>query len=118
MNDVTTEQKLQLVQQIRAKYNENRYDMYNREQILYGRAAQNHQRPESSKMPSSFRFRLLLSVILVVLLYAMDVNEISLAGITTEKIAEMISADYENRIDEWVASFSSAIVRFENIEPR
>ena len=30
------EQKLQLVQQVRSRYQENRYDLSNRERILYG----------------------------------------------------------------------------------
>ena len=39
MSNVSTEQRLRLVQQVRSRYNENRYDMYNRERILYGRAS-------------------------------------------------------------------------------
>lgn len=110
MSDVTTEQKLQLVQQIRSRHNENRYDMYNREQILYGRAAQFYGSPESSelpKAPSSFRLRFLLAILLFAVVVAMDINEINLAGITTEKIAEVISADFEEKFDEWVAAFLS-----------
>ena len=36
MSEITTEQRLQLVQQIRERYRNNKYDMKCREQILYG----------------------------------------------------------------------------------
>ena len=39
MSNVTTEQKLQLVQQVRSRYHEDQYDMSNRERLLYGRSS-------------------------------------------------------------------------------
>ena len=38
MSDVTMDQKLQLVQQVRARYHEDQFDLSNRERILYGRS--------------------------------------------------------------------------------
>lgn len=110
---MTTEQKLRLVQQVRSRYNENRYDMYNRERILYGRAVP--PEPELAEEPgaadppsgfSSFRFRLLLAVLLFAAVIAMDINGIELGGITSDKILEAISTDYEEKIDEWAAALS------------
>lgn len=113
MSNVNMEQKLRLVQQIRSRYDENRYDMYNRERILYGRAAPVSRETdgdmEGGELPSglsSFRLRLLLAVMLFAVVVAMDVNEIDVAGVTTEKILEVISIDYEDKIDEWVAALS------------
>lgn len=117
MSNVTTEQRLRLVQQVRSRYNENRYDMYNREKILYGRASYPEEldpavagmEPMDPSMPvSTFRLRLLLAVLLFAAVVAMDINEISISGVTAEKIVEAISMDYEDKIDEWVAAFSQS----------
>lgn len=116
MSDVTTEQKLQLVQQIRSKHSENQYDMYNREQILYGRGAQSfrgQEYPEAPKIPSSFRLRLLLAILLFSAVIAMDVNEVKIAGVNMKKIAEIISEDYEDKFDEWITTFSSVLINTE-----
>ncbi len=118
MSNVSTEQRLRLVQQVRSRYNENRYDMYNRERILYGRAsypeelepgdpAVSGMGPMDPSMPvSTFRLRLLLAVLLFAAVVAMDINQIDVSGVTAEKIIEAISMDYEDKIDEWVAAFS------------
>ena len=107
MSDVTTEQKLQLAKQIRSKHNENCYDMYNRERILYGQATQHShyvEEPELSAVPSSFGLRFLLALVLVAIVIIMDVNEMDFYGITSEKIIEVISVNYEDEIDEWINS--------------
>lgn len=104
------EQKLQLVQQIRSRYNENRYDMYNRERILYGRTSpEAWELPGTTEFPSRFsslRMRFLLAVLLAAAVIAMDVNGIQVGGVTSEKILEVISMDYEEKIDEWVETLS------------
>lgn len=113
MSDVTMERKLQLVQQIRSRYNEDQYDLYNRERILYGRTNAGVPRlsgePGDAELParfSSFRMRLLLALLLVAAVIAMDVNGIEVGGVTSDKILEVISMDYEEKIDEWVETLS------------
>lgn len=129
------EQKLQLVQQVRARYHENQYDLSNRERLLYGRtsyapdgtgkayafgnAGQNSYRenygggyeddPYPGESPFSlFRLRFLMALLLLAGMIFMDKNDIKVAGITTETIYEMISADYEDKIEDWVETFSSS----------
>lgn len=119
MNSTTTEQKLRLIQQIRSRYRENRYDMYNREQILYGRAAYPDDleygrdtdgslldEPGYPEHVSGFRIRLFLAALLFAALVAMDVNGITIGSISAEKVMEVISVDYEEKIDEWVEAVS------------
>lgn len=114
MSDVTMERKLRLVQQIRSRYNQDQYDMYNRERILYGRTNPPEVRPfpgdpDNAELPvrfSAFRMRMLLAVLLAAAVIAMDVNGIEVGGITADKILEVISMDYEDRIDEWVETLS------------
>lgn len=107
------ERKLQLVQQIRSRYNEDQYDLYNRERILYGRTSPEARilpgNPGDAEFParfSAFRMRLLLAVLLAAAVIAMDVNGIQVGGVTSEKILEVISMDYEEKIDEWVETLS------------
>lgn len=112
MSDVTTERKLQLIQQIRSRYKEDRYDMSNRERILYGRESvrpwdENEDDPEWERPPqSSFRLRVLLAVLLFAAVVAIDTNGTSLFGITAEKVYQIISEDYEDKIEEWVETLS------------
>lgn len=114
MNDVTMEQKLQLIRQVRSRYHENQYDLSDREQLLYGRPSYKDydgykDDSEGSAPPgpvSSFRLRFLAALLLLVLFILMDRNDRDVAGITTEKIYEMISADYEDEITEWMETMS------------
>lgn len=116
MSDVTMEQKLQLIRQIRSRYNEDQYDMCNRERILYGRSS-----PRENKLPvsgdgeeeapahgSSFKLRLVVALLFFFTVVIMEANGMSVAGITTEKIYQVISADYEEKIDEWVETFAAS----------
>jgi len=118
--DVTTEQKLRLVQQVRSRYQEDQYDLSNRERILYGRSSM----PPETKYVSTyrdlydepvepadgavsfFRLRLLAAVFLLAAVIIMDKNDIKVAGITTEQIFQAISADYDEKIEEWVEAVS------------
>ena len=58
-------------------------------------------------MPSSFRIRLFLAVFLVLTVIVMDKNDRTVAGITSEKIYEVISADYEEVLETWVEGLSA-----------
>ena len=123
MSDATMEQKLRLVQQVRSRYQEDQYDLSNRERILYGRTSISPERaagygsyyddyyPEGAlpgEGASSFRLRLFLAMFLVMLVIVMDVNGIAVAGITTEKIYQVISADYEEVLETWAEAIASA----------
>lgn len=113
MKNVNSEQKLQLIQQIRSRYNEDRYDMRDRERILYGRESvrpweEDGTDPEQELPQSSFRLRVLLAVLLFAVVVTIDTNGTSLWGLTAEKIYQIISADYEDKIEEWVETLSQA----------
>lgn len=111
MKDVTTERKLQLIKQIRSRYSEDRQDLSNRERILYGRESvrpweEYPDDPEQEMPQSSFRLRVLLAVLLFAAVVTIDTNETSLWGITAEKVYQIISEDYEDKIEEWVETLS------------
>ncbi len=127
------EQKLQLVQQVRSRYQENRYDLSNRERILYGRTSEDSDAAEQAylnrkfcyyekpyvssdaygdrgpgegEFVSFFKLRMWIALFLVTAVIVMDRNGTEIAGITTEKIFQVISADYEEVIETWAATIS------------
>lgn len=120
MSDTTIEQKLQLVRQVRSRYHENQYDLSNRERILYGRSSVIPERESYASpydedydgmlpegRPLSFmKIRLWIALFLVAAVIVMDRNGMSVAGITSEKIFELISADYEEIIASWAETLS------------
>lgn len=110
--------KLQLVQQVRSRYHENQYDMSNRERIMYGRTSV-FDRPDYDEytLPnsgsdddslSSFKLRLFIALVLFGVIVFMDRSHISIGGITSEKLYGMISADYEEKIEDWVEAMSDS----------
>ncbi|MCI9188594.1 MAG: hypothetical protein HFH84_03020 [Lachnospiraceae bacterium] len=123
MSDITMEQKLRLVQQVRSRYHENQYDLSNREQILYGKTSaglqnedalrygepyyENTVRPEEASF-SFLKFRMWIALFLVTAVIVMDRNHMEVAGITAEKIFEVISADYEEVIETWAEALTGA----------
>ena len=123
MSDFTTmEKKLQLVQQVRSRYNENQYDMSNRERILYGRTSA-AGRPDYNRslyydenvLPdsegdsvSSFKLRFFIALVLFGIVVFMDRSHVAIGGISSEKLYGMISADYEEKIEDWVEALSNS----------
>lgn len=114
MRDVTTEQRLRLVQQVRSRYHENQYDLSNRERILYGKS---FIKEPSGSMPqedsdidpkpfSSFKIRLVIAVLLGAAVITMDRNNTKIAGITSEQIYQAISADFEQNIEKMITAMS------------
>lgn len=112
---MTTEQKLRLIQQIRSRYNENQYDMSNREQIIYGKSIpremfeetkQENPDGDAKTVLSSFKLRCMLALLLVAAMIFLDRNHIKIAGITSDQIYQAISADFEDNIEKMVAALS------------
>lgn len=110
------EKKMQLVQQIRSRYHENQYDMSNRERIMYGRTSV-FDRPDYNEdtLPdpedgslSSFKLRFFIALVLFGVIVFMDRSHIAIGGITSEKLFGMISADYEEKIEDWVEAMSDS----------
>ncbi len=123
MSDFTTmEKKLQLVQQVRSRYNENQYDMSNRERLLYGRTSaagkpdynqslyydENVLPDSEGDSVSSFKLRFFIALVLFGIVVFMDRSHVAIGGITSEKLYGMISADYEEKIEDWVEALSNS----------
>lgn len=125
MGTITTDQKLRLAQLIRAESQDNRLRMRSRERILYGTAKSDadalplyHKGYQSGKegskkelyaleepapmqeevFPSSFKFRLVLAVVLFAGFLILDAGGGSLFGITTTMIQEEVNKDFDTGI--------------------
>ncbi len=102
MGDITVEQKLQLIHQIRSEYNRNQNDIRNREQILYGRTGINSYQPnyqDVTTKPTSFKARILIAISVLVIIIILDIRQESVLGITTSKIFSEIARDMEIEIE-------------------
>ena len=115
MSNVTTEQRLRLIQQVRSRYHENQYDLSNRERILYGKSftgetpgKTDQEVSDADARPpfSSFKLRLVVAILLGAAVISMDRNQTKIAGITSEQIYQAISADFEENIEKMVAAMS------------
>lgn len=110
------EKKLQLVQQVRSRYHENQYDMSNRERLMYGRTSifdmpdydEDTLLGSEEGSLSSFKLRFLIALILFGIVVFMDRSHIAIGGITSEKLYGMISADYEEKIEDWMEAMSNS----------
>lgn len=99
MSNLNTEQKLQVVQQIRSQYAKNKYDMQNRERILYNYPVKYPVRDCSAeaKEISTLKIRILVTVILVILVIGLDVLNVKPKGLDMEKVFQMIGENcFEN----------------------
>lgn len=131
MGNVSTDQKLQLVQMIRAENQDNRLKMRSREKMLYGTEI-NHEVDElplymkgyysgrtekelntidnskekiNSFSFSSFKLRLVLAVILFAGFLMLDAGYGSIPGFTTKQLHEEINKDFDNGLESIVFDF-------------
>lgn len=113
MGDISTQQKLQLTRQVRERYYQNRQDLGQREQLLYGRPLSYFEdEPASgygevsdyadygsrygggSERAGTLGLRVLLAAVLICLLALADRRGDTLFGLTSRQIGEYIRSDY------------------------
>ncbi len=129
MGKFSTDQKLQLVQKIRAESQDNQLRMRSRERLLYG-GRQEEELPLYSKgyhdyargsrelyaleegtdhaetgSFSSFKFRLVIAAFLFTAFLLADSGSGSIAGFSTAEVLEEINKDFDTGLDEVVFDF-------------
>lgn len=123
MSDISVEQRLELVKQVRSKYYENQSDMMNREQILYGKAFPKNQEiirnprdtvdfyqrnidteseGEGIFKDGTLKIRYALAAVAFITIVLLDKSEKTLAGISMNDVFTSIQTDYEETIENWV----------------
>ena len=131
MGKVSTDQKLQLVQRIRAESIDNRMRMRSRERLLYGTEAKAEDEIPlygkyhdfgdrrgkelyaleeadgfGAQAPfSSFKLRLVLAAILFTVFLVADADGGTIAGISTAAVREEINKDFGSGLDEVIFDF-------------
>ncbi|MDE7252568.1 MAG: hypothetical protein K2O32_06460 [Acetatifactor sp.] len=116
MSDIPVTKKLELIKQIRSRYQQDRYDMFHRERLLYGRTtpipAENDEFVEADtgeeESFSTFPLRVLVAVGLFVMIVLCDMSGKSFLGIQASQCFSAISADYESSITQWADAASNA----------
>lgn len=110
MRNATVEKKMELMQQIRSRYQKDRYDMFRREKILYGRTSARgeeefyeNQYDEGNVEPSfsTLSLRIFLAAAAFALLVLSDRTGSDILGLSAEKCFDAIGADYESSITAW-----------------
>lgn len=127
-NHFGIEKKLELMQQVRSRYDRDQNDMIHREMLLYGKTGnvrtigadpysdqmENHYMsqmqqtsPAQDEQPfSTFTLRVLLSAGLFLLLIICDISNKNFFGIPATQCFQAISKDYESSITQWVNAAS------------
>ncbi|MCM1100472.1 MAG: hypothetical protein NC079_01805 [Clostridium sp.] len=113
-NFFSVDQKLELMRQIRSRYQRDRYDMFHRERLLYGRTspypADEGEYPESEETGEKFStlpLRALLALGLFLLIVICDLSGRSFLGIQAAQCFSAISENYDDAISAWVESVSA-----------
>ncbi|MBR1930633.1 MAG: hypothetical protein IJ833_04025 [Lachnospiraceae bacterium] len=127
MSEITVENKLQLVQQIKSQYQRNRYDLKRREQILYGRSSEHSYDSEAydssmdmddpeKNMPDaektailSSRIRLVVAILLFAVVITCDHRNQTIFGYHTDTIFTAISQDMGSKLEHWIAVNANTI---------
>jgi hypothetical protein len=102
MSDITLDQKLQLVHQVRSQYDRNQYDLQNRERILYGKETvypHDMEYGEEREMTaplriSTFKLRLLAAIVLLFGIVILDRNGIAIFGVSAQEIMRHLNEDF------------------------
>ena len=117
MSDIPVTKKLELIKQIRSRYQRDRYDMFHREKLLYGRTTpipeENDEFVEEDVGEeegfSTFPLRVLIAAGLFVMIVLCDMSGKSFLGLKASQCFSAISADYESDIAKWADAASNAV---------
>ena len=124
MSNISVEKKLELLQQIRSRNQRDRYDMFHRENLVYGRTRTvlpedmdelEEFEGEYGERFQSFPLRVLLALGLFLMIIVCDMSGRSFLGIQVNQCFNAIAADYESSISAWVDAASSNVSDSDNV---
>lgn len=103
MDEISREQKLALVRQIKTQYHQNQYDLYNREHLLYA-ASDIPEQHTKNNTSGSLKLRSVVAIILFLGIVLFDAFDISFAGVEMSQLFQILQTDYlETVISDWQA---------------
>lgn len=116
MSNFTVDKKIELMRQIRSRYQKDRSDLFRREQLLYGKTSfypsadsslgEMMDLEDEGEPIQTFPLRVLLAAALFLLIIICDISDKSFLGIRSQQCFSAISTDYENSIAAWVETVS------------
>ena len=124
MSNISVEKKLELLQQIRSRNQRDRYDMFHRENLVYGRTRtflpddmedMEEFDGEYGERFQSFPLRVLLALGLFLMIIVCDMSGRSFLGIQMNQCFSAIAEDYESSISAWVDAASSNVSDPDNV---
>lgn len=102
MGDISADQKLELVRQIRNQYEQNQYDIRHRESVLYGglrscgkEESWDEQAEENKILRDIKVLRIALALMFIIAAVMFDQLKIAPLGIPMEQIFTAISENYD-----------------------
>ena len=129
MGNISTEQKLQLIRQVRSQHSRDQSDLMARERCLYGRTGDYHcgdygyRDGQKDFHPSNYvddytalnddmsanptgrnmlALRFLAALVLLLLFILMDKKDSPFLGVSTSEVFTMIENDYYEQLEEWI----------------
>lgn len=113
MSEVNSEQKIQLVQQIRTQYEKNQCDIKNRKQLMFGNGydmtMQNAgmiPQENSSAKSESLKCRCAIAALLFIFTIIFDLIGAHPFGVSMEQVFTAIATDYQKNMTEFAKTMS------------
>ena len=109
MDHFSVDKKLELLHQVRSRYERDRTDLIRREQLLYGKTGDYtldeyvvSEAEDETDNFSTFPLRVLIATGLFLLVIICDMSGKSIFGISAAECFTTISQDYESSIIQWI----------------
>lgn len=102
MDGISREQKLELVRQIKTQYHQNKYDLYNREHLLYA-TPETSQDSTKNNTSESLKFRSVVAILLFLFVILLDSFGFKPLGIEMTQLFGILQTDYLESISDWQA---------------
>lgn len=103
MAEISREQKLELVRQIKTQYHQNQYDLYNREHLLYATTSDIPQQNTKNNTSDSLKFRSVVTILIFIIIVLFDSFGIGPEGMEIKQLFEFLQTDYMESFSGWQA---------------
>lgn len=95
MDQVTIEQKLQLLEQLHSRYEQNQFDIKKREDILLGNISSYKEKDSAIQISNStFKIRSAIALMLLVIIILLDIEGAKIFGIDSLQVFSTLKTDY------------------------
>ena len=102
MDQITTEQKLQLLEQIHSRYEQNQFDIKRREHILFGTSSSSLEQDwELQSNKSTLKIRSAIALMLLVIIILLDIEGANFFGVDSLQVFSTLKLNYfDQRVEK------------------